>query len=128
MYWVGKMRSVKPLPGLLPLAPDPILVPSNLTWLRSTRKYHGARPCHSKKPPLSVRLYPMSSEFHVDGFGCGNVAFDHQAGAGSVDRTFTLHAGEICAIDVQSRARSRALPPPQIQSPSAGFELHVTVQ
>jgi len=60
-------------------------------------------------------------------FGCGNVAFDHQAGAGPVDRTFTLHAGEICAIEVESRARSRALPPPQIQSPSAGFQLHVTV-
>jgi IPT/TIG domain/Subtilase family/Bacterial Ig-like domain (group 2) len=60
-------------------------------------------------------------------FGCGDVAFGSQAGAGAVDRTFTLQAGQICAIDVEAQARSRANPPPQTVSPVAGFALHVEV-
>jgi len=60
---------MKPLPGLAPLALEPIFVPSNFSWLKSARKYQGASPCHSKKPPLSLRLYPMSTEFHVAGSG-----------------------------------------------------------
>jgi len=59
-------------------------------------------------------------------FSCGS-ASGQQAGAGPIDRTFTLHAGEICAINAEARARSRANPPPQTQSPTAGFALHVDV-
>jgi len=61
-------------------------------------------------------------------FGCGNVAFGSQSGAGSVDRTFTLQPGQTCAIEVEAEARSRANPPPQTVSPVAGFALHVDVQ
>jgi len=61
-------------------------------------------------------------------FGCGDVAFGSQSGAGPVDRTFTLQPGQTCAIDVAAQARARANPPPQTVSPVAGFALHVDVQ
>jgi len=60
------------------------------------------------------------------GFSCGS-AFGQQAGAGPIDQTFTLQPGQTCAINAEATARSRANPPPQTVSPTAGFALQVEV-
>lgn len=59
-------------------------------------------------------------------FSCGDVALGTQAGAGGVDRTFTVPAGGFCAIEVSSTARSRIQAPP-LESPRAGFDLQIEV-
>jgi hypothetical protein len=60
-------------------------------------------------------------------FSCGPT-FGNQAGAGTVDRTFMVPAGELCVISVASTAKSRLAPIPFDESPAAGFDLRVTVR
>src|SRR6185295_1985321 len=53
---------------------DPTFEPDCLTWLPSTRKYHGEYACHSNIPPVSLRWKPRSSACHPAGLGCGKLA------------------------------------------------------
>ena len=60
-------------------------------------------------------------------FSCGP-SFGNQAGAGPVERTFTVPAEGFCVISVSSTAKSRIQPVPFDESATAGFDLHVTVR
>src|SRR6185295_12481662 len=91
---------------------DPTFEPDCLTWLPSTRKYHGEYACHSNIPPVSLRWKPRSSACHPAGLGCGKLAVRFAVPA-PVNGVKPLNR-RLCGIQfVYARARKTSYMPPR---------------